>query len=94
MPSATLPIVPGEVVVGEPKATTTARPLAAFTKLAPQVWLYDPATEDPIPSHHPTTIIFCAWMDAGPKHIDYYMRTYMKLYPQTRIVLSTINTTQ
>jgi hypothetical protein len=31
-------------------------------------------------------------MDPAPKHIDYYCKTYMRLYPSARIILSTMNT--
>ena len=95
MPHAIPPVVSVEAVVPALKGTATIKPLAAFTRLAPVVSLYEPpATGTPIPASHPTTILFCAWMNAGPKHIDYYMRMYMRLFPQTRIILVTINTVQ
>jgi len=96
MAHALPPVVPGEAVVPSVlKDTAAIKPLAAFTKLAPVVRLYEPPkTGTPIPASHPTTILFCSWMNALPKHIDYYMRMYMRLFPQTRIILVTINTTE
>jgi len=94
MPHALPPVVPGEAVSASVlKDTATIKPLAAFTRLAPVVSLYEPPnTGIPIPASHPTTILFCSWMNALPKHIDYYMRMYMHLFPQTRIILVTITT--
>lgn len=94
MPSAIPPVVSGEALVPGMVATTKDKPLAAFTRLAPKVSLYEPANTGTVPASHPTTILFCAWMNAAPKHIDYYMRMYMLLFPQTRIILVTINTNE
>jgi len=96
MPHAIPPVVPGEAVVPSVmKNTATIKPLAAFTRLSPVVSLYEPPPTDiPIPASHPTTILFCSWMNALPKHIDYYTRMYMRLFPQARIILVTINSTQ
>jgi hypothetical protein len=70
-----------------------AKPLAAFTRLSPVVALYvPPEITLPIPASSPTTILFCSWMNASPKHIDYYTRTYMRLYPSAKIILVTITT--
>ncbi|KAH8587539.1 hypothetical protein B0O99DRAFT_694421 [Bisporella sp. PMI_857] len=71
-----------------------SKPLSAFTRLAPKVSLYTPAQSSTKinSSHHPTTILLCSWMNAAPKHIDYYCRTYMSLYPSARIILVTMNT--
>lgn len=72
-----------------------AKPLSAFKRLSPIVGLYTPPkSSTPSSLTDPTTILFCSWMNATPKHIDYYTRTYMRLYPSARIILVTITTKQ
>ncbi|KAH7410769.1 hypothetical protein BKA64DRAFT_362592 [Cadophora sp. MPI-SDFR-AT-0126] len=74
---------------------TPAKPLSQFKRLSPVVGLYEPPkTSTPHSPNDPTTILFCSWMNATPKHIDYYTRTYMRLYPSARIILVTITTKQ
>src|SRR6201747_1988641 len=88
MPSKTMEIVPEDA-----KAT---KPLSAFVRLSPKVWLYEPP-ESPKPTSSPldpTTILLCAWMNAVPRHIEYYTRAYTRLYPSARIILVSINTTE
>ncbi|KAG9245567.1 hypothetical protein BJ878DRAFT_574755 [Calycina marina] len=92
MPSALSAVPPGEDVVPVSKGSNAGKPLAAFTKIAPVVGLYEPASGTAEPDSHPTTILFCSWMDAQPNHIDYYTRKYMKLFSHSRIILVTINT--
>ncbi|CZT45891.1 uncharacterized protein RSE6_06248 [Rhynchosporium secalis] len=76
-------------------STPPAKPLSAFKRLSQVVSLYTPSDPPNFASPtHPTTILFCSWMNASPKHIDYYTRTYMSLYPSARIILITINTKQ
>lgn len=73
------------------------KPLSIFIRLSPKVWLYDPpttSTSTPIPPNHPTTILLCTWMNAIPKHVEYYTRTYLRLYPFTRIIIVSINTVE
>jgi hypothetical protein len=96
MPSKTydlVPEVPEVPDVPEPKAKAPI-PLSAFTRLSKVVRLYEPdASIKPSPSS-PTTILLCSWMNAAAKHIDYYSRSYMKLYPGARIIIVTIDTRQ
>ena len=72
-----------------------AKPLSAFTRLSPIVSYYEPprvlADSNEL---SPTTILFCSWMNARPKNVDYYTRSYMNLYPSARIIHVTINTSQ
>ncbi|KAH7346512.1 hypothetical protein BKA65DRAFT_399013 [Rhexocercosporidium sp. MPI-PUGE-AT-0058] len=71
------------------------KPLSAFKRLSPVVRLYTPSNSTfPSSPTDPTTILFCSWMNATSKHIDYYTRTYMRLYPSARIILITITTKQ
>lgn len=72
------------------------KPLSAFTRLSPKVWLYEPPTTGgaPISPTSPTTILLCSWMNAVPKHVDYYTRSYMRIYPHARIILVSINTVE
>jgi hypothetical protein len=71
------------------------KPLSSFTRLSKVVKLYQPPRPSgPVDPKSPTTILFCSWMDANPKHIAYYTKAYMQLYPQARIILATMNLTQ
>ena len=74
----------------------TPKPLSSFSRLSRIVYLYVPAPSaaglSPSPSPTPTTILLCSWLNGAPKHIEYYARTYMRLYPAARIILVTINT--
>jgi hypothetical protein len=88
MPSRTLPIEASDAKPLIPK------PLSSFRRLSPKVSLYTPpqsttSTGSPL---DPTTILLCSWMNAAPKHIEYYVKTYQKLFPSARIILSTMNT--
>ncbi|KAH8597959.1 hypothetical protein B0O99DRAFT_650775 [Bisporella sp. PMI_857] len=75
--------------------TPAQKPLSAFTRLSPKVRLYEPPVSDkPVPSSHPTTVILCSWMNALPKHIEYYTGIYMRFFPRTRIILVTISTVE
>lgn len=85
----------------EPKLSTPAgdekpsSPLAEFSRLSKVVRLYQPPeSSQPIDPTAPTTILFCSWMDAHPKHIAYYTKAYMSLYPHGRIILATMTVTQ
>jgi hypothetical protein len=89
-----------DVKLPSPSPPPSTKPLSSFTRLSPKVWLYEPpksslytaaAASSPLA---PTTILLCAWMNAHPKHIAYYTRTYMRLYPSARIILVSINTTE
>lgn len=80
-----------------PAPPTPTKPLSSFTRLSPKVWLYEPPKSTASTASTPlapTTILLCAWMNANPKHIEYYTRTYMRLFPSARIVLVSINTTE
>lgn len=69
--------------------------LTGFVRLCPDASLYTPPQgTPPPPATSPTTIIFTAWMNAAPKHIDYYMRTYKLIYPSARIIFTRISTVQ
>lgn len=70
------------------------KPLSALTRLSPKISLYTPprSSANTGSPHDPTTILLCSWMNAAPKHIDHYCRTYMCLYPSARIILATTNT--
>jgi len=88
MPSRALPTEIGDAKPLIPK------PLSAFTRLSPQISLYTPP-QSSINSgspQDPTTILLCSWMNAAPKHVDYYCKTYMRLYPSARIIIATTNT--
>lgn len=77
--------------------STPSKPLSTFTKLSKVVRLYEPpsaSTTTLADADSPTTILFCSWMNAFPKHIEYYTKTYMALYPNARIIQVTINTQQ
>jgi hypothetical protein len=74
--------------------STRSQPLPSFTRLAPNVRLYEPPKPLGISSSlSPTTILLCSWMNGAPKHIEYYA-VYMRFYPAARIILVTINTTE
>lgn len=89
------PLIPQK---GGSGVTNPSRALSNFTRLSPKVWLYTPPTSITTPTHTtkstpaPTTILLCAWMNALPKHIEYYTRKYTSLYPSARIILVTITT--
>ncbi|KAF7854569.1 hypothetical protein EAF04_010378 [Stromatinia cepivora] len=77
-------------------AQPKSKPLSAFTKLSPCVYLYEPSTTTsttPL-STHPTTILLCSWNNAAPKHISYYTTYYTNLFPSSRIALCTMKTSQ
>jgi hypothetical protein len=77
---------------GKAKASS---PLSEFSRLSKVVRLYQPPeSSQPVDPTAPTTILFCSWMDAHPKHIAYYIKAYMKLYPHARIILATMSMTQ
>lgn len=71
---------------------------SSFTRLARIVQLYVPPTANTSASYSnsptPTTVLLCSWLNGAPKHIEYYARTYMRLYPASRIILVSINTTE
>jgi hypothetical protein len=83
-----------EEVVGSTIAPTKTKPLSQFKRLSPQVSLYEPPSDIKASSDSPTTILFCSWMNAASKHVDYYTRSYMRIYPGARIILVTINTVE
>jgi Eukaryotic protein of unknown function (DUF829) len=87
MPSAISIPVPEPI---ESQDIKPFKPLSAFTRLSPKVWLFDPKT--PSPPNHPTTILICSWLNANPKHVEYYTKKYTRLFPATRIILVSINT--
>ncbi|KAG0651505.1 hypothetical protein D0Z07_1890 [Hyphodiscus hymeniophilus] len=90
MPSRTLPPEHGDA------KPLVSKPLSAFTRLSKRVSLYTPPTHatTPSPPSDPTTILLCSWLNAAPKHIDYYASSYMRLYPSARIILTQITTAE
>jgi Eukaryotic protein of unknown function (DUF829) len=69
-----------------------SKPLSAFNRISKVVSLYVPEqSPGSIPLTSPTTILFCSWMDASSKHIEYYIKKYVQLYPKARIILVRIN---
>ncbi|EPE25647.1 hypothetical protein GLAREA_01559 [Glarea lozoyensis ATCC 20868] len=91
MPSRSFSPVPS---VPTPDPKTKAKPLSQFSRLSQVVRLYTPDPSIKPDPTHPTTILLCSWNNAAPKHIEYYTRTYTKLYPSARIIVSTMNTKQ
>ncbi|TID18424.1 indole-diterpene biosynthesis protein [Venturia nashicola] len=70
-------------------------PLSQFVRLSKVVRLYQPTkSTQPFDATAPTTILFCSWMDAHPKHIAYYTKAYMSIYPHARIILATMTLRQ
>jgi hypothetical protein len=87
--------MPTTTTSSPPSGTTTPKPLASFVRLNRQVALYKPARSlEAASSLAPNTIILCSWMNASSKHIDYYARNYMSLYPSAQIIVITITTKQ
>ncbi|KAE8453143.1 hypothetical protein EG329_011210 [Mollisiaceae sp. DMI_Dod_QoI] len=90
--------MPARTIIDEPNGTVAGtKPLSSFTRISPIVSFYEPPTGSAALTHDdlsPTTILLCSWMNARPKNIDYYARSYMNLYPLARIIHVTINTTQ
>ncbi|KAF8862157.1 hypothetical protein BDZ45DRAFT_671211 [Acephala macrosclerotiorum] len=93
--------MPSKSTVGSPNDSAlvakATKPLAAFTRLSPTVAYYDPPSTLMTSAHDnatPTTILLCSWMNARPKNVDYYARSYMAHYPSARIIHVSINTTQ
>ncbi|RDW66019.1 hypothetical protein BP6252_09654 [Coleophoma cylindrospora] len=77
----------------------TIQPLHNFTKLTSNISIYtpeaSPPTAGPKPStQHPTTILFCSWLNAHPRHIAKFLAHHQLRYPSARIILVTINTQQ
>ncbi|KAF7891640.1 hypothetical protein EAF00_007942 [Botryotinia globosa] len=70
------------------------KPLSAFNRLSPCVYLYSPTTTTAPPASDPSTILLCSWNNAAPKHISYYTNYYTNLFPLSRIVLCTMKTSQ
>ncbi|KAK6601967.1 hypothetical protein H4I95_07069 [Botrytis cinerea] len=70
------------------------KPLSAFNRLSPCVYLYSPASATAPPPSDPSTILLCSWNNAAPKHISYYTTYYTNLFPLSRIVLCTMKTSQ
>lgn len=71
------------------------KPLSSFISLSRNVRLYEPSSASASDSPTaPTTILFCSWMNASPKHVQYYVKRYMNLFPHARIILVTITTSQ
>jgi hypothetical protein len=83
---------PTEFALSIPAPQSGPKPLSSFVRLSSTVQLYEPAAGSIAPESSPTTILFCSWMNAIPKHIEYYTRTYQKVYPSARIILISINT--
>lgn len=57
-----------------------------FTKLAPAIWLHEPApTTSPSPPSgfpsSPSLVVLCTWVGAQPKHIAKYVTEYLGRYP-------------
>lgn len=76
-------------------STPPRKILTDFVPLCHDAAIYmPPAGTPPALANSPTTIIFSAWMNALPKHIDYYVRTYKRLYPSARIIFIRISTIQ
>jgi hypothetical protein len=72
------------------------KPLSSFSRLSPKVSLYTPVAclSKPTNPLHPTTILLASWLNALPKHIQYYADYYTRLYPHARIILVTIISTE
>jgi hypothetical protein len=71
---------------------TPTKPLSMFTPLSKVVRLYTPEKTSQVSSPDaPTTILLCSWVDGNAKHIQYYTKVYMKLFPLARIILVQIN---
>jgi hypothetical protein len=84
--------MPSRVATSTPQNDTlVVKPLASFVRLNSQVALYKPPkVSEPVSSLTPTTVVLCCWMNAASKHIDYYARGYMSLYPAAQIIVVTI----
>lgn len=67
--------------------------LATFTRLSLSVLLYDPPATTPRPPTAPSTILLCTWLDASPRHAAKYTSTYVSLFPSSRIILVTCDST-
>ncbi|KAF4633021.1 hypothetical protein G7Y89_g5096 [Cudoniella acicularis] len=90
MPSKTYPT---ELLDSETTAGIKTRPLSNFVRLSKVVYLYEPPQASPNPSPNaPTTILLCSWLNAVSRHVEYYAQHHMRLYPNARIILVTINT--
>ncbi|RDW72182.1 hypothetical protein BP5796_08216 [Coleophoma crateriformis] len=80
----------------------TIPPLHNFVKLTSNISIYTPDASPPAitaagtkPStQDPTTILFCAWLNAHPRHIAKFLAHYQHRYPAARIILVRINTQQ
>ncbi|KAH8684629.1 hypothetical protein BGZ60DRAFT_366294 [Tricladium varicosporioides] len=71
----------------------TVKPLSNFKRLSKVVRLYEPLdNRGPVPPDSPTTILICSWMNAIPKHAEYYTKKHMEIYPHARIIFVTITT--
>ncbi|CAG8971118.1 hypothetical protein HYALB_00008595 [Hymenoscyphus albidus] len=59
-----------------------------FKQLNPIVSLFSPTPTTPIDPCHPSTIIFCAWMEASPRsrYVNSFFDYYHDLYPNARII--------
>ena len=70
--------------------------MESFTHLSQSVYIREPQAkfqESPLASKNanlsPTTILFCAWMGALPRHYAKFLAYYAQTYPNARIVLVT-----
>jgi hypothetical protein len=90
MPSRSLSPIPS---IPAP-TSKPSKPLSAFSKLSQAVKIYSPDPSIVPAPTSPTTILLCSWMNASAKHVDYYTRTYMRLFPGARIITASMNTNQ
>ncbi|TVY23598.1 hypothetical protein LHYA1_G008139, partial [Lachnellula hyalina] len=83
-----------------PTPPPPTKPLSSFTRLSKAVRLYEPPSPSsssstaPASPTAPTTILFCSWMNASSKHVQYYATWYSTRFPHARIILVSITTAQ
>lgn len=61
-----------------------------FTKLAPSIWLREPApplSSPPSGLLPPSLIVLCTWVGARPKHIAKYVAEYLGRYPAAALLV-------
>jgi pimeloyl-ACP methyl ester carboxylesterase len=65
-----------------------------FTKLAPAIWLREPAPSPSTPLSSlpsglppPSLVVLCTWVGARPKHIAKYVAEYLDRYPATALLV-------
>ncbi|OBT76740.1 hypothetical protein VF21_03869 [Pseudogymnoascus sp. 05NY08] len=65
-----------------------------FTKLAPAIWLREPAPSPSLPLSSlasglppPSLVVLCTWIGAQPKHIAKYVAEYLRRYPAASLLV-------